>query len=447
MSSNLVDSLATTDALTDIFSNASILDAMLRVEVGLAQVEARAGLIPMTAAEAIAACGRRELYDAASIARTARESGTPTIPLVGALRERVGARDPDAAVFVHWGATSQDVADSALILLLSRAYEVLARDHQRLDGALRRLSDAHAQTVMLARTLLQPAPPITFGLKVAGWSAALGRGWTRLSRAGNEGLILQCGGASGTLAALGPPGLAIAKGLGEVLGLRCPEAPWHTHRDRLAAILTACGIYTASLGKMARDISLLMQDEVREASEPGGRSSTMPQKRNPSGCAIVLAAAVRVPGLVASFLTSMVQEHERSVGGWHAEWPTVASTVQATGAALAAAADVIDGLIVHPEAMRKNLEATRGTVFAERAMLLLAPRLGRDAAQRLIQDALEQVERTGLTLGDALRDMPEVTATLPADLLATLDRAEDYLGAAEPLRRQLLDAATMDHID
>ena len=189
---------------------------------------------------------------------------------------------------------------------------------------------------MLGRTLLQPAPPITFGLKVAGWVAALVRGWRRVDSSVDAAAVLQFGGASGTLAALGDRGPAVSRALADDLGLRNPEAPWHTDRDRLAALVSACGVYTATLGKIARDISLLMQDEVGEVAERGGGSSTMPHKRNPAGCAVVLAASTRLPGLVAAFLTGMVQEHERGVGGWHAEWPTLAATVQTTGSALAA---------------------------------------------------------------------------------------------------------------
>ena len=247
---------------------------------------------------------------------------------------------PASARFVHFGATSQDVADSAMVLTLRRARAILAADHARLERTLRQLSDRHARTVMLGRTLLQPAPPITFGLKVAGWVAALARGWRRVERRVDEAAVLQFGGASGTLAALGDRGLAVSRALAGELGLARPEAPVaHAPRSPGRARRRRCGIYTATLGKIARDISLLMQDEVGEVAEPGGGSSTMPHKRNPAACAVVLAAATRLPGLVAAFLTGMVQEHERAVGGWHAEWPTIAAAVQTTGSALAAMAD------------------------------------------------------------------------------------------------------------
>jgi 3-carboxy-cis,cis-muconate cycloisomerase len=441
MSSHLLDGLTTTDALSAVFSDDSTIEAMLRVESTLAVVEARAGVIPEDAAHTIAGCAKAARFDAGAIAPASRESGTPIIPLVKALTDLVRQKDPAAAVHVHWGATSQDISDTALVLLLVEAFAIVGRDHERLQASLRSLSDEHANTLMLGRTLLQPAPPITFGLKVAGWSAALDRGWTRLADARRDGLLLQFGGASGTLAALGTHGLTVARALASALEIGYPEAPWHTHRDRLASIVTVCGIYTASLGKIARDLSLLMQAEAGEVREPGGGSSTMPHKRNPSGCAIALAAATGVPGLVSTFLSSMVQEHERGVGGWHAEWPVVASIVQAMGAATAAMANAIAGLTVYPDAMRRNLEATKGIVFAERALMLLAPVLGRVDAQRVVQEALGRVETTGRPFGELLRENADARRALSADVLETIDRPEEYLGAADTLRRQLLPAA------
>jgi 3-carboxy-cis,cis-muconate cycloisomerase len=439
MSSRLIDSLATTDALAELFSDQSLLQAMLDFEAALARAEAKAGVIPERAAEAITAAASAEGIDAAAIARAARDSGTVSIPLVKALTARVQAADAGSAWFVHFGATSQDVADSAIVLTISRARALLAADHVRLERTLRHLSDRHASSVMLARTLLQPAPPITFGLKAAGWVAALVRGWRRVDSAVDEAAVLQFGGASGTLAALGDRGLAVSRAVADDLGLRNPEAPWHTHRDRLASLVSACGIYTATLGKIARDISLLMQDEVGEVAERGGGSSTMPHKRNPVGSAVALAASTRLPGLVAAFLTGMVQEHERAVGGWHAEWPTIAAAVQTTGAALSAMADVAGELSVHPDRMRANIEKTNGAIFAERVMMLMAPSVGKESAHRLVSDALAQSRETGKSLREALMGMPDVVRVIPADVLRTIDVPEHYLGAAETLRVQLLE--------
>ena len=418
-----MESLASTEPLSRIFSDDSILQAMLDFEAALARAEARVGVIPPAAATVIAGAARSDGFDAAELARQAFRAGTPAIPLVGMLTERVRAQDANAAGFVHWGATSQDVADTALVLLLKRCQPVLAADHRRVLQGLRRLSDEHANTVMLGRTLLQPAPPVTFGLKAAGWLAAVRRGWARVASRLDEALYVQFGGASGTLAALGDHGMAVSEALAAELELRCPDAPWHGHRDRLAALLAALSIYTASLGKMALDIALLMQYEVGEAAEPGGDgrggSSTMPHKRNPTACMLAIAASKRAPGLLANFVAGMVQEHERAVGGWQAEWTAVRGIVQSAGVALESMVEVAEGLIVDPARMRDNIEATHGAVFAERAMMTLAPGMGRDAAHGRVEEC---VRNTGS----------------PPDLPG-LQTPEDYLGSAEAFRRRLLE--------
>ncbi len=360
----LLECLGTTEELTEVFSSAAVLAAMLAFERALARAQARLELIPQSAADAIERAAAPEAFDAAAIAREARQSASLAIPLVHALSARVRAIDACAAPYVHLGATSQDVTDSAMMLLLRRAQHVLAADHARLETSLRALSDAHAHTVMPARTLLQPALPTTFGYKAAAWYAPLHRGWRRLSDAFGEALLLQFGGVAGTLAAYGKQGPVLARALGEELDLPAGGAPWHTQRDRLAAVVAHCGIYTGALGKMARDVALLMQAEVGEAAEPGGGSSALPGKRNPSGCAIVLAAATRMPGLVAAYLAGMVQEHERAAGGWQAEWQTLPDAVQTTGSALAAAAAAIAGLTVFPDRMRANLGGREPAVGA-----------------------------------------------------------------------------------
>jgi 3-carboxy-cis,cis-muconate cycloisomerase len=439
MTQRLIESLASTESLTDAFSDASLLGAMLEFEVALARVEARLGVIPPSAAEAIAAAAVADGFDLATIASRARTSGTIAIPFVDALRARVRASNPAAATFVHWGATSQDVTDTAFVRCLVRAKIILTADHRRLRDALRQLSDRHANTVMLARTLMQPAPPTTFGLKAAGWFGAVTRSGAKLAASFDEACLLQFGGASGTLAAVGTYGPAIALDLSRELGLPNPGAPWHAHRDRMAALVTACGVYTGALGKVARDVTLLMQDEVGEAAEPGGTSSSMPQKRNPAGAAIALAAAVRVPGLVAAFLAGLPQEHERAVGGWHAEMPTVAAIVQATASALAAMVEAMEHLDVDAERMRANIAATRGTVFAERAMTLLAPIVGRDEAATLIAGAVEEARRGRQTFGGALAAQARGNSALAHLDLTGLDTPQAYLGAAEQFRRHLIE--------
>jgi 3-carboxy-cis,cis-muconate cycloisomerase len=432
----LIDSLASTPALAEILSDASIVKAMLDFEVALARAEARVGVIPQSAAETITRLAHAETLDAAQLAQLAEESlraGTMSIPLVKALTDRVRSTDPESAKFVHWGATSQDVADTAMVLLLRRASTILAADNTRILKALRVASDQHAATVMLGRTLLQPAPPVTLGLKIAGWFGALRRGWRRLETAFDGAMIVELGGASGTLAALGEQGTAVRAALAEGLQLSNADAPWHTHRDRLAAVICACGIYTGSLAKMARDVSLLMQGEVAEVTEPGGDgrggSSTMPHKRNPTGCSLALAAANRVPGLVASFLFGMSQEHERGAGGWQAEWATIARVIEDTGLALASMREVAEGLSVDASRMRANIEATGGLIFTERAMMLLGPKMGRDAAHKLLEEATRHANLTEALAGH-----------LSPEEIRRLNKPESYLGSAETFRRRLLES-------
>jgi len=426
MFTRLMESLAATEALSQVFSDASVLHAMLDFEVALASAEARCGVIPAPAAETIASVAHAGSFDASDIAELVRLSlraGTPAIPLVHALQEKVHAKAPAAANFVHWGATSQDVVDTSLVLLLSKCRTLLAADQERIQRGLRRLSDEHAGTVMLGRTLLQPAAPITFGLKAAAWCGALRRGWWRVDSRFTESQYLQFGGASGTLAALGERGIPVSEALAKELGLKCPDAPWHAYPDRLAALLAALSIYTASLGKVALDIALLMQHEVGEAAEPGGNgrggSSAMPHKHNPTACMLTIAAAKRTPGLMANFLNGMLQEHERALGGWQSEWVTVQGIVQAAGVALESMAEVVEGLAVDPQRMRRNIESTQGTVFAEKAMLLLAETIGRDDARRLVEDTLQ---KTG--------SPPELPGLLSP---------ESYLGSAEAFRLRLLE--------
>ena len=442
MAPRLIESLATTASLAEVFSDRSVLQSLLDFEVSLASAEAELGIIPQSAASTIAAAARPDEFDFAELSEGILRGGTAGIPLAKTLTERVRKIDPNAAAFVHWGATSQDVADTALVLLLKRARKILAADLLRLEASLAKLSRDHSATLMLGRTLLQPAPPVTFGLKAAGWLGAVQRNRQRLETAFDDALVVQFGGASGTLASLGDKGPAVGRALASKLGLGCPDAPWHTHRDRLAGLVCACGILCGSLGKMARDVSLLMQAEVGEAAEPGGEgrggSSTMPHKRNPIASALALAAAHRVPGEVAAFLAAMVQEHERGVGGWQAEWPIVATVIQSTGLALASMAEAAEGLSINAVRMRNNLAATRGIVFAERAMILLTPKMGREAAHKVIEEATRKSAAEGKHLADVLSEMPEITNRLEAEVIRQIETPEQYLGAASDFQETLL---------
>ena len=432
--SKLFDALVTTPEMDEAFSDGAAVAAMVLFETALARAEARAGVIPESAADAISSVDVSG--DIGAFATSARASATPAIPLVAMLTAAVAEKDRAAANFVHRGATSQDVTDTALVLCLRRARTALDATHVRTVAALRRLSTEHASTVMLARTLLQPAPPTTFGLKAAGWLGSLTRAHRSLAAAVDGALVLQFGGASGTLAALGADGITVAEHLAHELGLPLPDAPWHAHRDRLASLVACCGVYAGTIAKAARDVVLLMQGEIGEASEPGGGSSTMPHKRNPAGCVAALAAASRVPGLVATYLTGMAQEHERGVGGLQAEWTTIASAVSSTGAASAALAGVFETLHVDPARMRRAIEETHGAIFAERAMMRLAPALGRDAAARIVADAVAAAAG-GESFAQALLAHRDASAALTDDERRTLESPDAYLGVAEEFRRRL----------
>jgi 3-carboxy-cis,cis-muconate cycloisomerase len=452
MSGRLIESLATTPTLAAMFSDESVLRAMLEFEIALARAEARHGIIPVEAADAIAAAAVPGNFEHSVLADAAFRSGTPTIPLVRMLTDRVRKTDAEAARFVHWGATSQDVADTAMSLLLKRAEPILIADMLRLEKALADLSERHKQSVMLGRTLLQAAPPVTFGLKAAGWLASVCRGRRRLQRAFRVAAVLQFGGASGTLASLGDRGILVAEALSAELGFGdSPPTPWHTQRDQLATLICACGVLTGSLGKMARDISLLMQNELGEASEPGGEgrggSSTMPNKRNPTACSLALAAAHRVPGLVASFLSAMLQEHERSVGGWQAEWPVVVAVIQSTDVAIASMAEVAEELSVDVQKMRLNIENTNGAIFAERAMMLLGAKLGRDVAHKILNAAVKKSAGERRNLSAVLAEVPEVTIHLGPAELKQLETPEQYLGSAEAFRKALVSEVDREDDD
>jgi 3-carboxy-cis,cis-muconate cycloisomerase len=442
----LIESLSTTEPLGEVFSDRSVLQSMLDFEVALARAEARLGIIPHSAARAIAKAAHPADLDTAALARETLRAGTPGIPLVNALRKRVAQEDAIAADFVHWGSTSQDVADTALVLLLKKAAPILEGDLARLQSALQALVRRHKEKVMLGRTLLQPAPPVTLGLKAAGWLGSVRRGRTRLNAALSAASVLQLGGASGTLAALGKRGIEVGESLAGRLRLSYPDAPWHTHRDRLADVICACGILTGSLGKMARDITLLMEAEVAEVAEPSGLgrggSSTMPQKRNPIASSITLAAANRVPALTAAYLSQMIQEHERATGGWQAEWATISSVIQSTGVAIVSMAEAAEGLIVNEKRMKANLKSTRGTIFAEKAALLLSRKLGRERAHRLLDQATDPEQLGDRTLAEVLSQIPEVRESIPEGALRRLEDPRDYLGMAHEFADRLSRSAS-----
>lgn len=417
---------------------------MLDFEAALAVAEARVGVIPAAAAPAISAKCRAEFFDPPALAEATARAGTPAIPLVKHLTALVAADAPDAARFIHWGATSQDAMDTGLVLQLREALVPIEADLARLAEALAALAAAHKSTLLPGRTWLQHALPVTFGLKAAGWLDAIERHRLRLTSLRPHLLALQFGGAAGTLAALGDRGLDVAAALAEELRLTLPDIPWHTQRDRLAELATCCGMIVGSLGKIARDVSLLMQTDVGEAFEPAGEgrggSSTMPHKRNPVTSAAVMAAATRTPGLVATLLSSMVQEHERGLGGWQAEWTALPELVVVTAGALGQMADMLAHLQVDPDRMQRNLEVTQGLIMAEAVTLALGPTLGRLAAHERVEAACHRAGAEGRHLRQVLAEDAVVTAHLDTRDFDRLFDPRNYIGAAVTLVERVLAA-------
>jgi 3-carboxy-cis,cis-muconate cycloisomerase len=431
----LFDLLFRSEDVENVFSSRASLQGMLDFEAALARAEARAGVIPSPAAVAIAAKCKAELFDVGALARGAKLAGNLAIPLVKALTTLVAQSDKDAARYVHWGATSQDAIDTGCVLQLRQALKLIRNDLDRLTDGLAGLAKKHRSTIVVGRTWMQQALPTTFGAKVAGWLDALGRHRERLPETQRRALVLQFGGAVGTLAALGTRGPEVAKILAEELGLGLPDLPWHSHRDRIAEVATTLGLCVGTLGKIARDVALHAQTEIGEVFEPleegRGGSSTMPHKRNPVASAVVLAAALRVPGLVSTMLAAMVQEEERGLGGWHAEWETLQEIVRLSAGALHQMADVAPRLEVDVERMRTNLEVTRGLIYAEAVTMALAEKMGKAVAHQVVEAACGRAQQEKRHLRDVLSENKDIREHLPGGALDGLFDARKYLGAAE----------------
>ncbi len=438
----LLDPLFTTDSMREIFSDHRRLQGLLDFEAALARALARAGVAPDTSVAPIVAQCSADHFALDVLAREAALAGNLAIPLVKALTAAVAKSDPQAAGFVHWGATSQDAIDTGLVLQLRDALDLLQRELAQFSSALAKVAETHQSTLLAGRTWLQQASPVTLGLKVAGWLDAIHRQQARIAQARNEVSALQFGGAVGTLAALGEKGPTVAAALASELKLQLPSIPWHTHRDRFAQVAAALGLTVGTLGKIARDISLLAQTEVGEVLEPAesgrGGSSTLPHKRNPVGSAVVLAAAIRVPALVSVMLTAMVQEHERGLGGWHAEWETLPEIFLLAAGALAHMAHVVEGLEVYEEHMTHNLAATHGLILSEAVAIALAKHIGRAPAHQLVERAAHRALDSGRPLRELLLEDQEVRAHLsPAEIDALLD-PRNYTGSAASMIQKVL---------
>jgi 3-carboxy-cis,cis-muconate cycloisomerase len=429
---NLFDPIFRWEPVAKLFRDDSYLQAMLDFEVALARAEAASGLIPAAAANAIAAKCRVELFDKEKLAQATSLAGNLAIPLIKQLKVLVAAGNKDAAGFVHWGATSQDAIDTALVLQLREALPLISGDLDNLCARLAKMADQHRLTPIVARTWMQHAVPTTLGIKFAGWLDALIRHRERFSEMQNRCLVLQFGGAAGTLAALGSQGEVIATHLSAKLNLPLPQIPWHSHRDRFCEVATTLALLTGTLGKIARDISLHMQteiDELREPAEEGrGGSSTMPHKRNPVACAIILATAIRVPGLVTTMLSAMVQEDERGLGGWHAEWQTLPEIVCLTAGAMHHLSILVPRLEIDVKRMRENLELTKGLIFAEAITAALGETNGRSQARELIDAASERAIKEKRHLRDVINDDQKIAKHLSSDQLDKLFDPRNYIG-------------------
>jgi 3-carboxy-cis,cis-muconate cycloisomerase len=429
-------------AMRDVCDDATYLQHMLDFEAALARAEAATGVVPGSAAGPITKACRSESFDLNALAEAATRSGNLAIPLVKALTASVARADADAARYVHWGATSQDVIDTATMLTLRAAIDALLADLDRAIAGFAKLAKQHRATAMVARTWLQHALPMPFGLKLAEYAAALHRSRARLQRTRKETLALQFGGAAGTLAALGDNGWRVAEKLAQELKLPLPDAPWHTHRDRMAEAASVLTILAGTCGKIARDVSLMMQTDVAEAFEPSGEgrggSSTMPHKRNPVAAATALAAATMAPNLAATIFAAQVQDHERSAGPWHAEWPTLPMLLLVTSGALAAMVDIAEGLEVDAKRMRVNLDATHGLIMAESVTMALAEKIGKSEAHHLIEAASKRAIAEKKDLREVLTQDPKVTAHLDAGKIAGLFEPMAYQGVSQTLIDRLL---------
>jgi 3-carboxy-cis,cis-muconate cycloisomerase len=415
----MFDNLFSAPQIEALLSDEALIEAMLRFESALAATQADLGIVPQKAASVIGNCCSVQFFDVNDLLRSAERDGNPAIPLVKAIGKQVAAMDPDATKYVHMGATSQDVIDTGLMLCTKRALELVIADLAGIEERLINLVERQRRTFLPGRTLLQHARPISFGLKAAGWLDGIARCRRMLQQDAATSLAVQFGGAVGSLAASGPKGLEILDALARKLDLPTPEVPWHTQRDRIGRLGMDLALAGTALAKMAQDVVLLMQTEVAELAEDlgsgGGGSSTLPHKQNPIAPTKILANAKRIPALAAALLTSMVHEHERSAGGWHAEWVVFPEIVRAVGGSAAHALELVSGLQIHPDRMRANIDLTNGLIFAENISIELAKSLGKSAAHGLVTRTSQKARQSGLHLRKVLEDDPTVKNLLDSD--------------------------------
>jgi 3-carboxy-cis,cis-muconate cycloisomerase len=440
MSEGLFGGIFVPDEIREAVGSRAWLQAMLDAEGALTVAQARAGMIPAEVAEAISERCDAERFDPGKLGREGRAAGNPVSALVKALTEAVPG---DAARHVHKGATSQDIMDTAAMLVARRTLDLILADLDRLAAACARLADDHRETIMPGRTLLQQALPTTFGLKAAGWLVSVLEVRQRLVAVREADLAAQLGGAAGTLASLGPNGIQVLKEFARELGLAEPVVPWHTTRLRVAGLGGVLALAAGVAHKLALDVVLMAQTEVAEVAEPqdGGRggSSTLPHKRNPVLSVVAAACARQVPPLAQTLGAAMSQEHERAAGAWHAEWETLSDALALTGGAVAAMREVTEGLQVYPDRMRENLDATEGLLLAEKVTTVAAEKLGRLEAHELVQAAARRTADGGKPFREELLAEPDLREVLsPEEVDAALDPA-GYLGSAEAFVQRALN--------
>src|SRR6187455_921706 len=427
-----------TPAMREVFSDFSLISRYAEVEIALAKAEARCGVIPVEAAEEIAKRTDVSALDFDLLRSETDIVGYPILPLVHQMAKQCG----DAGRYVHWGATTQDIMDTAVVLQVRAGLEIIERDIAALRGILAGLAKRYRDTPMAGRTHLQQALPVTFGYKCAIWLAMFDRHAERLAQLKPRVLVGQFAGAAGTLASLGDKGFEVQKAFCQELCLDVPVATWHVARDGLAETVNLLALVTGSLGKIALDIMIMASTEFAEVYEPfvkgRGASSTMPQKRNPISSELMLAASKAVRQHAGLMLDAMVQDFERATGPWHAEWIAVPESFVLTAGALHQAKFMLGGLIVDERRMRKNLDLTSGLIVAEAVMMGLAPRIGRQQAHDVVYGACRIVNEKGGTLADALAKDPAITKHLDRAAIDRLTDPANYLGMAPQMVDRVL---------
>ena len=433
--SSLLTPLISSAAMRAIVDDRVHLQRMLDFEAALARAEAAVAVIPAGCLGPISAACRAERYDLAALSEASIRAGNIASPLVAAVVEDVTKTDAEAARFVHWGATDQDLIDTALMLELRAGIDALISDLNSAIDGFTAIAGRQRRTAVVARTSLRHALPMPFGLKLAGYAAALGRSRERLRRVRKEALALQFGGAAGTLAALGEHGLAVTDRLAALLDLPAPDAPWHAHSDRLADIASALAILTGTCGKIARDVALLMQTEVGEVHEPSralaSEAAGLPHQRQPNIAAIGITAATMAPNLLATIIAGQVQEHERGLGGWQAQWHAIPALLLVTSGAVAAVAELARGIEIDAERMRSNLDFAQGLIMIDAVAMALGANLGPHQAKLIVEEASKQVIASKRDLNSILAEDPRVTAHMTPGELARLFELMSYQGVAQ----------------